>query len=64
MAAWSLWAEAGFHCGGCGQPCVPMPAGTTTIHALLQIVTVALGSPLGREVAPGKWARWGGDGGA
>ncbi len=29
-----------------------MPAGTTTIHALLQIVTVALGSPLGREVAP------------
>jgi H+/Cl- antiporter ClcA len=28
-----------------------MPAGTTTIHALLQIVTVALG-PLGREVAP------------
>ena len=41
------------------NPCVPMPAGTTTIHALLQIVTVALGSPLGREVAPGKWARWG-----
>lgn len=34
------------------NPCVPMPAGTTTIHALLQIVTVALGSPLGREVAP------------
>ncbi len=20
MAAWSLWAEAGFHCGGGGQP--------------------------------------------
>ncbi len=59
VAAWSLWAEAGFHCGGGGQPCVPMPAGTTTIHALLQIVTVALGSPLGREVAPRKWARWG-----
>lgn len=34
------------------NPAVPMPAGTTTIHALLQIVTVALGSPLGREVAP------------
>ena len=34
------------------NPSVPMPAGTTTIHALLQIVTVALGSPLGREVAP------------
>lgn len=33
-------------------PAVPMPAGTTTLHALLQIVTVALGSPLGREVAP------------
>ncbi|MFT4271762.1 MAG: chloride channel protein [Pantoea sp.] len=30
----------------------PMPPGTTTLHALLQIVTVALGSPLGREVAP------------
>ena len=25
---------------------------STTVHALLQIVTVALGSPLGREVAP------------
>ncbi|MCT6793354.1 chloride channel protein [Klebsiella pneumoniae subsp. pneumoniae] len=33
-------------------PSSPMPAGTTTIHALLQIITVALGSPLGREVAP------------
>ncbi len=30
----------------------PMPVGTTIVHALLQIVTVALGSPLGREVAP------------
>jgi len=29
-----------------------MPVVATTIHALLQIVTVALGSPLGREVAP------------
>ena len=29
-----------------------MPFGTTIVHALLQIVTVALGSPLGREVAP------------
>ncbi|MCW4581512.1 chloride channel protein [Gluconacetobacter entanii] len=29
-----------------------MPAMSTTIHVLLQIVTVALGSPLGREVAP------------
>ena len=34
------------------KPSVPMPIGTTTLHALLQIVTVALGSPLGREVAP------------
>lgn len=34
------------------NPAVPMPTGTTTIHALLQIITVALGSPLGREVAP------------
>jgi H+/Cl- antiporter ClcA len=29
-----------------------MPIGATIIHALLQIVTIALGSPLGREVAP------------
>jgi len=29
-----------------------MPVITTSIHAALQIVTVALGSPLGREVAP------------
>ncbi len=29
-----------------------MPLLSTTAHALLQIVTVALGSPLGREVAP------------
>jgi len=29
-----------------------MPKASTTVHALLQIVTVALGSPLGREVAP------------
>ncbi|MEN3205204.1 chloride channel protein [Klebsiella pneumoniae] len=41
------------------NPCVPMPAGTTTIHALLQIVTVALGSRLPRSGAR-KWARWGG----
>ncbi len=29
-----------------------MPIVSTTVHALLQIVTVAMGSPLGREVAP------------
>ncbi|OYV36170.1 MAG: chloride channel protein [Acidocella sp. 20-61-6] len=29
-----------------------MPYGSTTAHAVLQIVTVAIGSPLGREVAP------------
>ncbi|MEU9031189.1 chloride channel protein [Streptomyces sp. NPDC048383] len=29
-----------------------MPALTTAVHALLQVVTVGLGSPLGREVAP------------
>jgi H+/Cl- antiporter ClcA len=29
-----------------------MPVGSTLAHALLQIITVALGSPLGREVAP------------
>lgn len=30
----------------------PMPFWTTIFHALLQEITVALGSPLGREVAP------------
>lgn len=34
------------------QPLQGLPFGTTLIHALLQIVTVGLGSPLGREVAP------------
>jgi H+/Cl- antiporter ClcA len=29
-----------------------MPIGTTIAHVLLQIITIALGSPLGREVAP------------
>ena len=33
-------------------PAEAMPLPETTIHALLQIGTVALGSPLGREVAP------------
>ncbi|HEV3423544.1 MAG TPA: chloride channel protein [Paraburkholderia sp.] len=39
-----------------------MPVASTVVHALLQIVTVALGSPLGREVAPREigavWAGW------
>lgn len=34
------------------EPDYPMPFFTTAIHVLLQIVTVGLGSPLGREVAP------------
>jgi len=37
---------------GKDEPGPRMPAFTTIAHALLQIVTVALGSPLGREVAP------------
>jgi len=35
-----------------GDSSVQMPAVATTAHVLLQIVTVAMGSPLGREVAP------------
>lgn len=35
---------------GPGAPA--MPGGATLAHALLQIITVGLGSPLGREVAP------------
>lgn len=34
------------------EPASRMPPATTLAHAILQIVTVALGSPLGREVAP------------
>ncbi|MBR0648496.1 chloride channel protein [Roseomonas terrae] len=34
------------------DPSARMPAGATLAHVLLQIATVALGSPLGREVAP------------
>jgi H+/Cl- antiporter ClcA len=34
------------------SPDARMPMKSTLAHALLQIVTVALGSPLGREVAP------------
>ncbi|MEO3472453.1 chloride channel protein [Roseomonas sp. CAU 1739] len=34
------------------EPGTRMPAGATMGHALLQIVTVAMGSPLGREGAP------------
>lgn len=34
------------------SPGKTMPFWSTLIHALLQIITVALGSPLGREVAP------------
>jgi len=33
-----------------------MPFVTTMAHVLLQIVTVALGSPLGRETAPREMA--------
>lgn len=34
------------------DPAPPMPPATTMAHAILQIVTVGLGSQLGREVAP------------
>lgn len=34
------------------DPAVRMPPVTTVAHSTLQIITVALGSPLGREVAP------------
>jgi H+/Cl- antiporter ClcA len=34
------------------DPAAKMPVATTLAHAILQIITVALGSPLGREVAP------------
>lgn len=47
------------------NPSVPMPAGTTTIHALLQIVTVALGfSAWSRSGSPGNGRAGSGDGGA
>ncbi|MDO5632643.1 MAG: chloride channel protein [Paracoccus sp. (in: a-proteobacteria)] len=34
------------------DPAHPMPVGATLVHGGLQIVTVAMGSPVGREVAP------------
>ncbi|MDY3973034.1 MAG: chloride channel protein [Veillonella caviae] len=34
------------------NPDMPMPTLTTLFHATLQIITVGMGSPLGREVAP------------
>ncbi|WP_376784690.1 chloride channel protein, partial [Achromobacter animicus] len=34
------------------DPTQAMPPATTMAHAILQIITVGLGSPLGREVAP------------
>lgn len=34
------------------NPQKPLPIITTCIHAILQIITVGMGSPLGREVAP------------
>ncbi|MDO5658170.1 MAG: chloride channel protein [Paracoccus sp. (in: a-proteobacteria)] len=34
------------------DPAQPMPPGATLVHGALQIVTVAMGSPVGREVAP------------
>ena len=39
------------------NPDKPMPAVTTLLNALLQIITVAMGSPLGREVAPREVAK-------
>lgn len=38
--------------GAVDKPSQSMPFKTTLLHGTLQIVTVALGSPLGREVAP------------
>lgn len=45
---------------------ISMPIGTMILHPILQIITVALGSPLGREVAPREmsvalttgWLKW------
>lgn len=34
------------------HPDKPMPLVTTILHSLLQVATVAMGSPLGREMAP------------
>ncbi|MCP1660109.1 chloride channel protein [Neisseria perflava] len=58
VAGFGWWALHRF-----GKPLVPIgkslkqpqqgvPVRTTFVHALLQIITVGMGSPLGREVAP------------
>jgi len=38
-----------------GSNLTRMPFVETIVHGLLQMITVALGSPLGREVAPREW---------
>jgi hypothetical protein len=52
VVARSLWQKRVSISAAVKDPGKPMPGITTLIHALLQIITVAMGSPLGREVAP------------
>ena len=55
-AGWQLLKKYGRPLTGikaaADNPRQGMPFATTIVHALLQIVTVGMGSPLGREVAP------------
>lgn len=41
------------------DPNKPMPVAATLLHILLQVATVAMGSPLGREVAPREFSALG-----
>lgn len=52
MAAWSLWAEAGFHCGGGGQPLRTHARGHHDDPRAAADRHSSAGLPLGREVAP------------
>jgi H+/Cl- antiporter ClcA len=51
VAAWSLWQKRVSISTAVKDPGKPMPH-HHLVHILLQIITVAMGSPLGREVAP------------
>jgi H+/Cl- antiporter ClcA len=52
VAACPLWQKRVSISTAVSNPDKPMPPLTTLVHILLQIITVAMGSPLGREVAP------------
>ncbi len=65
VAAWSLWAEAGFHCGGGGQPLRTHARGHHDDPRAAADRHSSAGLPAWpRSGAPGNGRAGGGDGGA